>query len=291
MTQLSFSGHDTFRCRQFWLKKGLDYLWEDAKTNKFNDNAVSSLGVGRNMVNSIKYWITSFGLLEDGTPNHIADYIFRDRIGKDPYIEDINTLWLLHYHLVTNKNASIYSLVFNDFRRLKIEFTKKMLNDFLVRICANSNKNNVTVKTLDKDIAVFVNNYTLPEKSKGIEADFAGLLYELDLLIPLDRSGKDKWYKIENTARPTLSGHIILSCILQNLKEGESTISFKELLEGEDSVGRVFALNANGLNDKLKSIADLYPETIVFSDNAGVKVLQFKKELNFETILNHYYET
>ncbi|MFK7798613.1 MAG: DUF4007 family protein [Aureispira sp.] len=288
MTQLSFSGHDTFHCRQFWLKKGLDYLWNNP-TSKFNDDAVSHLGVGRNMVNSIKYWVNSFGLLKEGYPNLIAEYIFKNETGYDPYIEDINTLWLLHYYLVTTKSASIYSLVFNDFRRLKIEFTKNMLNAFLIKICKNANKNNITSKTLDKDINVFINNYTLPEKSKGIEADFSGLLYELNLLTPLERSGKDKWYKIENTTRPTLSEVILLFCILQNLKEGELTISFKELLEGDNSVGRVFALNANDLNEKLKSIAQLYPQKITFSDNAGVKVLQFKKTINPLNVLNDYY--
>jgi len=45
----TFSGHDSFQCRQLWLKKGYDYL----QSNKsFNDeDAVVKLGVGKNMVN------------------------------------------------------------------------------------------------------------------------------------------------------------------------------------------------------------------------------------------------
>jgi hypothetical protein len=46
--KLTFSGHDTFHCRQLWLKKGYDFV---KNGNKFMDiEAVVLLGVGKNMV-------------------------------------------------------------------------------------------------------------------------------------------------------------------------------------------------------------------------------------------------
>ena len=75
MPKYSFSGHETFHCRQFWLKKGCDFVKQQGQ---FNDgNAVAALGVGRNMVTSIQFWLKSFGLLDEElqtTP--IADTIF-----------------------------------------------------------------------------------------------------------------------------------------------------------------------------------------------------------------------
>ena len=48
-----FSGHETFSCRSYWPKKGYDFL---NNGNKFNDNdALVKLGVGKNMVSSIKH--------------------------------------------------------------------------------------------------------------------------------------------------------------------------------------------------------------------------------------------
>ncbi len=48
MNKLSFSGHESFHCRQFWLKKGYDFV---QRRGKFSDkNAVVELGVGKNMV-------------------------------------------------------------------------------------------------------------------------------------------------------------------------------------------------------------------------------------------------
>lgn len=104
MIKLSFSGHETFYCRNYWLKKGLDHIWLG---QQFNDNGIIGLGVGKNMVASIRFWLRSFGVLDnDDQPNQIAEYIFKDN-GFDPYSEDIGTIWLLHYLLVTNGNVSL----------------------------------------------------------------------------------------------------------------------------------------------------------------------------------------
>lgn len=56
----TFSGHESFYCNSLWLKKGYDFV---SKGNDFNaDNAVRDLGVEKNMVASIRYWMRAFGL-------------------------------------------------------------------------------------------------------------------------------------------------------------------------------------------------------------------------------------
>ncbi|WP_309613716.1 DUF4007 family protein [Flavobacterium sp.] len=127
INKLTFSGHDTFHCRHLWLKKGYDFI---KKGRKFTDeDAVVELGVGKNMVSSISFWMRAFGIIDkDGILTDFADYILDDN-GKDPYIEDEATLWLLHYQLITQNIASTYSLIFNEFRREKIEFIHPHLSN------------------------------------------------------------------------------------------------------------------------------------------------------------------
>lgn len=281
--KLTFTGHDKFRCRQFWLKKGLTHI---ENNRSFNDAAVVDLGVGRNMVSSIRYWVNAFGLAKENAPTEFGQKLLLDE-GFDPYIEDVGTVWLLHYSLVTQKLASLYNIVFNDFLRTKIEFTRESLQQYLVDYC-NKHKLKANESSLKHDIGVFINNYTLPEKSKGIEADFSGLLYELKLLTRIERSGG--WYKIENTDRISLPPQIVLFCILRAAEEGTTTFSFRDLQQKENSVGRVFSLSENGLNDKLQQMIELYPNKLVFSENAGIKVLQVKEELHCWDVLKDYYE-
>lgn len=95
MKKFTFSGHESFHCRHFWLKKGYDFV----KTqNKFSEpDAVVELGVGKNMVYAIRYWMRAFGLLDEMDElTNFADFLFGDN-GKDPYLENIGTLWLLHW--------------------------------------------------------------------------------------------------------------------------------------------------------------------------------------------------
>lgn len=135
----TFSGHESFQCRHLWLKKGYDFV---NKKKLFNDeDAVVELGVGKNMVNSIRFWMKAFNLLT--TADELTDFAHKllSDDGYDPYMEDEGTLWLLHYQLVKKGFASTYSIVFNELRREKIEFTKDNFisyinHKFTIRIAA-----------------------------------------------------------------------------------------------------------------------------------------------------------
>ena len=70
---MNFSGHDTFHCRLFWLKKGFDYLQGG---EKFKDDSGVEMGVGRNMVNSIRFWMKSFDVIDVPEPKSFIVIMF-----------------------------------------------------------------------------------------------------------------------------------------------------------------------------------------------------------------------
>lgn len=287
-TRLNFSGHESFHCRSLWLKKGYDYI---KSKHKFNEpDAVVDLGVGKNMVSSINYWMKSFGIIEkDSSISKISNFIF-GKNGVDPYLEDTATLWLLHYHLVTKNIASIYSLAFNEFRKKRIEFSKTQLLNFLKHKCEDT-KTIFNEKTIQRDIAVLLRNYVRPEKvNKNIEELFSGLFIDLDLIVQLRKFDEDEraWFKIENKDRQDLPAEIILYGILSN-SEYVDSITFDELLFGWNSVGNVFALSPKGLLEKINQLSKKY-KTFTFTDDAGIRILQFKSKPNKWKILKNYYE-
>lgn len=297
MKKLSFSGHESFICKQFWLKKGYDFI----NTNKkFSDNAaVVDLGVGKNMVSSIRFWLKAFGITDENDQlQQIADYIFGSK-GIDTFIEDIATLWLLHNHLIKQGRASIYNLIFNYFRKETFDFTKEQLHSYLKRKC-DETKSQYNSKTIKTDINVFLKNYLKPNNGYlngksdriSVEDDFIGLLQDLDLIkqyrLP-DAYGKEiDYYKIENEQRPNLPYQIVLYTILDN-PNYISSITFRELYVGFNSPGLTFALGADGLYNKIIEIVENY-EDITFTETAGNQVMQFKTKPDKFEVLDGYYK-
>jgi len=279
--KLIFSGHETFHCKNLWLKKGYDFV---ANRGKFTDEACIELGVGRNMVNSIRFWLKAFNIIDDKTEEitEIADFIFGNNQGKDKYIEDETTLWLLHYLLITNDYSSIYSIIFNDFRKVKPEFDKSNFSFYMKGLGIDTNQN-----TLEKDFSVFYRMY-YSKNEKDIEDSFSGILSELELIQFLKKDNSSKMV-IQNHKQKNIPIELILFIILENKKYGKS-ISFKNLYQDKDSVGSIFALSKDDLENKLIMLSKKYPY-IIYSNDAGIKELQFKglKPDSFE-ILKDYYE-
>jgi hypothetical protein len=281
----SFSGHDSFQCRQLWLKKGYDYI----KTNKsFNDeDAVVKLGVGKNMVSSIRFWLKAFNVIDNkDIPTEFGKRLFDDENGYDPFLEDEASLWLLHYQLVKNGFSSIYTIIFNEFRKEKLFFNKETFVNYIKRIGESAPDLNFNENTVAKDFMVFANLYKSDPESKDVEDSFSGILSELELLKTTGK-GKDEQFFIENIERDNLPETIVLFTILDNPNYGNS-ISLNSLEFDFNSPGSIFALNRTGLVNKIKEIVSTFKE-ITYTDQAGIKELQFKNKLDAYAILDISY--
>ncbi|WP_367390116.1 DUF4007 family protein [Lewinella sp. LCG006] len=292
MGRISFSGHESFTCKQFWLKKGADFV--NDKENSFSqDQAIVTLGVGKNMVRAIRFWLKAFDVTDENDElTSLGQYLFID--GKDPYLESLGSIWLLHYHLVARGRATIYDLVFNDFRRIKPEFRFEHLQKYIERYCDAEDSNAYNRNTVKRDIRVLLNNYLPPSFSKRseIEDSFSGLLYELNLLQEVSkqdllREEVHTYYSIEAEFRENLPWQIVLYAILDNDDFG-TTITFQDLYSSRNSPGSVFALSQEGLYQKIEEICSHFPECS-YSETAGNRVLQISKPLEKSRILDEYY--
>jgi hypothetical protein len=278
--RLIFSGHETFHCKSLWLKKGYDFV---GRNGKFTDQACIDLGVGRNMVSSIRFWLKAFYIVDFEKENstEVANFLFNENNGRDKYLENEVSLWLLHYLLITNDYSSIYSIIFNEFRKLKPEFNKENFVTYIEGIDSGLNKN-----TLAKDFSVFLRTY-YSKNEKDIEDSFSGILSDLELVHEINK-GKSIKYTIQNNKQEDIPIELILFVILENKEYGKS-ISFKNLYTSLDSVGNIFAFSKEQLEKKLIGISEKY-EDIIYSNDSGIKELQFKNEKpNSFDILSEYY--
>ena len=290
MNKLSFSGHESFVCKHFWLRKAFDFV--NAEGAFKDEQAVVFLGVGKNMVSSIRHWGKAFSILSDlDKPTDLANYLFGSK-GRDPYLEDSGSLWLLHYHLVATRRASIYNLVFNEFRKERIDFEKDQLLSFLKRKCDEYDIS-FNAKTVQNDIAVFLRTYLRPEKTDKVEVEdsFASLLIGLDLVHHFKHRNLDgdlvDTFRIEPADRPELPAEIVLYSILEAYPSSMS-ISFRSLLSDHNAPGSVFCLTPDGLMVKIQEIVSSFPG-ISFSETAGNLMLQIRTRPKQFKVLDSYY--
>ena len=112
-----FSGHETFPVRFGWLKKCYDAVHAEASNPFKDENAISKFGVGKNMVVSMQYWAEATDTIklqkftdEDGkktaklVPGLLGKSILSGD-GFDPYLENPSSIWLLHWHLISEHNS------------------------------------------------------------------------------------------------------------------------------------------------------------------------------------------
>ena len=124
--KVSFGRHETFILRYSWLSKGFHEFIQNPNIFSDEDSTVK-LGVGKNMVLSIKAWLAACQLITisfDGRnikKTKVGEQVF-DVDGYDPYFEDEGTIWLIHWLLASNTHlATAFFWFFNNYH--KQEFT------------------------------------------------------------------------------------------------------------------------------------------------------------------------
>jgi len=165
-------------------------------------------------------------------------------------------------------------------------FSKKVFTNYIRRIWNNKISSNYNENTINRDFGVFTNLYKSNDQDKSLKDSYSGILSEIQMLKNNINSDQDSFY-IENSERDNLDESIVLFAILDNENYGDS-ISLNSLEFDIDSPGSIFALNRSGLLNKIGEIVS-NSKSITFTDQAGLKELQFKKKPNKFKVLDKYY--
>lgn len=291
MNNLKFSGHDTFHCRQQWLLKGIELIDnKDLKGFHNLEDAILNLGVGKNMVQAIQYWIRAFGLVdEDKKLTEIARTIFSADKGFDRYLEDEGTLWLLQYLICNEDIASIYKLIFSDFtnERISNEFDERQIINFIKVKIAESSSRETSENTLNSDFKVFIQSYFSGVRTlKSLEDDFNSPLIELNLISSISRENGVITYKLNKENRSDFPLEIFGFCLF-DLYGNNSAIQFKDIRK---TLGSYFVISNEGLEIIIENLCNEYSE-FIFNDDAGIRQIQIKaisEDFKFNLLQNYY---
>lgn len=255
--KLNFSGHETFPFRYTWLPKGVQsvILYPDLF---LREDAIVVLGVGKNMVHSIRYWCEALDLVESPERGVFRATELGEKIfgvdGWDPYMEHPATLWLLHWKLASKiEKGTTWFLAFT--RWGAPSFTKEQLSNWILNLIESNPSVRVTKNSLRRDIDVFVRTYVQSKfkKSKFLEDSFDCPLVELGLINEIS----PEVFEITRGNRESLPDEIFIYAIRdfwQHHIPNQNSVSFEMLQYGSGSPGRVFGLSENGMFERLERL-------------------------------------
>lgn len=287
---MKFRAHETFFVRKGWLSKGMRHI--DTCADLFSNreiNPMDILGIGSNMVKSLRYWLQAVGLtVEIRSPKRMQQFTDLGKIiyVEDPYVEELGTLWLLQYNLCSSLElASSWYYFFNEFSLT--EFTKE---DFIIGISnyAKLKGESPSVRSLEDDFNCIINTYIPKYKMNSMRAspeDNMDCPFGELGLIALENK-KEKIYRKKSPVKENLPACILVACILKQTNNS-TEISLQEIQNNKGSVGKIFNLDTISLMDILNQ-AEMQGYLKVIR-TGGLDVLRIRKDLTYTGCVLDYY--
>lgn len=295
---MKFRGHETFPIRKGWLNKGIRNVIAspDVFVSK-TENPMDSLGIGANMVKSLRYWLQATRLTQepksgrrDQQLTEIGQIIYRN----DPYFEEMGSLWLVHHSLATNKDeATAWYIFFNEFDMT--EFTEE---DFekAVRKYISMNapeKETPSSRTITDDFKCIVNTYYSKRRSlvegenDDPEDNMTCPLTELGLVSGVVVRRNERLYRRETPRSENVPELIVLAAILYRYGDMKE-IRISALQKDVNSIGKVFCLDTIMLHNILNKLDALGYLRVVRT--AGLDVVKLATDMTFLECIALYYQ-
>ena len=295
----SFSGHQTFPFRYTWLKKGYDVIKSNPDIFTFDDAPVE-LGVGKNMVQSIRYWCLTADIIEQSKKNSnrisgfgVTDFgkaIF-DENGFDPFLDDPATLWLIHWKIAANINqATTWYWAFNINK--KNQFVRKTFRDEMYDwVLRNKiSMRTASENTLDRDVNCFIRTYCHSRNTADVmEESFDCPLVELNLLSELSN---DEGYEFQRGEKVTLPIEILTGTLIafwDHLYTERDSLTFTDILTAPLSPGRIFRLDEDSLTLYLEKLDELTDSAMTYDETADLKQVYRHRDVDPMYLLKRYY--
>ena len=296
----AFARHETFHPRYGWLKKGYDAAKDP--TVFLAENATTQLGVGKNMVRAIRYWVLAYKLCEehknadnprlmDVKRSLFGDLLLGDE-GYDPYLEDPASLWLLHWMLLRPPcRAPAWWAVFNSPRSLM--FTDDALTAELRRFCDEHDWDDIADSSLSKDARCLLRMYGSVTQGRDLLEDSIDSPFtELEIIRPVP--GERRRWSINVGPKPDLPDAIVAYACLDYahiIATPAKVLGVAGLTRHPGAPGRAFALTQTAVADALGRFVQRPPQLLELTHAAGNAQLVLPKDVQAaanEVLCRHY---
>ena len=291
---MRFRGHETFAIRKGWLNKGIKNIKKDPGVFLGDaGNPMDVLGIGSNMVKSLRYWMLATNISKEPNYGHRTQSL--TELGKiidehDPYLEEIGSLDLIHYELASNDDsATAWYIFFNEFNYT--EFTEDDFHSSVKKyVRMNSDGELPSERSVSDDYKCIINTYYQRNNADKVnpEDNIGSPLTELGLIDYLYAKSGNRYYKKVMIKEALLPDLIALAIIIKNAN-GNKEIKISTLLNKSKSLGKVFNL------DMVRIINILYrlekKGYVKVIRTAGLDVVQIVTDKDYLDCIKEYYQT
>lgn len=265
---MRYSGHETFPFRYPWLPKSVRAIKDNPFTFSNEDRAMVDLGLGKNMVKAARFWVEAAGLAVPGDKGLVVTPLGRALIleeAHDPFLEDIQTLWLVHWMISTNPSPiAAWDYLLNKWHEPKI--TKSGALAALQKLSEgdSSKKKDLSDVTLNQHFEVFLHTYVPTRSRKGDvqEDNLDSPLVELALLLPeattTPSRSLEPTFSFRVDQKPEISPALFAWCLERYWEiqaKGEKSIPFQMVAYGHGSPGQILKISEEGIRQRLEAIA------------------------------------
>lgn len=290
---MKFRGHETFFIRKGWLYKGMsNIVKEPGVFQGVAGNPMDVLGIGANMVKALRYWLITTQLTAEpktGKKNQnlteLGEIIFKN----DAYMEEIGSLWLVHYMMATNINdATSWYIFFNEFN--KSEFTVEDFYSAVVKYVRMQEAAAVpSDRAIEDDFNCLMNTYVprarLNPAKVHPESNIDCPLGELGLVDVIDK--RNGIYKKSVPKLEMIPKLILLSAIIKSVN-GENEIRISSLQNDKFQIGKIFNLDSITLINALYRLETTGLIKVIRT--AGLDIIRIETDMSFLDCVKAYYD-
>ena len=285
---MPYAKHESFHLREGWLAKGLRAVQAQRDILRNDTTAAIQLGLGRNMVRALQFWLTATGLVKADPPGHVLTPFGTIVWEYDPYLEDIGTLWLIQYHLACSEDhATAWYWFFNHFAYP--DFSEETFVQELGRwALTHEERKPLAQRTLEAEFQVLTRTYLPSGREYSPEDGMDSPLAELGLLEALP----SRRYRMREPDLERLPPLVVLYVLLQErpgVVRAESQIGLMQAIRDPFSAGRVFNLGAAALLEILERLTVQVPEWAVRLTRTGGLDRLTLPQVSPDGVLRRYY--
>jgi len=236
-----------------------------------DEKAMVRLGVGKNMVRSIRFWAQATGMAAplarnagyQATP--IGELVLGDD-GAHPFLEDIRTLWLIHWNLSTEISSPLlaWEYLINKWQETDI-IQSRILAELEQEASKTDGK--FSKVTIEQHFETFLHTYVPTRGRKGeVQEDNLDCpLVELGLLVKVGERETDKMtgrrepiYNFNREEKPEITSDLFVYCLNDFWRKrhpNNGTLQFRDIAHGAGSPGRVFKLAEEDVRSRVERLA------------------------------------